>query len=484
MAESLEQMPKSETLRLRERHIGQACKLFYKSNPLKIVRAEGQYMFDERGNRYLDCINNVAHVGHCHPSVVRAGQEQMALVCTNNRFLHDDLVICAQQLASLLPEPLSVCFLVNSGSEANDLALRLAQTHTGNKDIICLDHAYHGHLTSMIDISPYKFNKPNGPGKKDWVHVAPCPDVYRGKYRETDCPGEDLGVTYANDVRDICQTLKTQGKGVCAYIAESLMSVGGQILPPQNYFRNVYRHVREHGGVCIADEVQVGFGRVGSHMWAFQMYGEDVVPDIVTVGKPMGNGHPVAAVITTPAIAESFKNTGIEYFNTYGGNPVSCAIAIEVMNVLERENLQQNALLVGNYLLSEVRKLAQRWPIIGDVRGAGLFVGIELVRDRITRTPATEEARYVVASMRDKKVLISSDGPDDNILKLKPPMVFTIENVNHLVYLLDAVLQEVDIEFQQKYEPVTIIKATISQMDVDTDSGNRTAGKPLLVRAN
>lgn len=441
-------------------------------------------MFDERGNRYLDCINNVAHVGHCHPSVVRAGQEQMALVSTNNRFLHDDLVICAHQLTSLLPEPLSVCFLVNSGSEANDLALRLAQTHTGNKDIICLDHAYHGHLTSMIDISPYKFNKPNGPGKKDWVHVAPCPDVYRGKYRDTDYPGEDLGVMYANDVRDICQNLKTQRKGVCAYIAESLMSVGGQILPPQNYFRNVYRHVREHGGVCIADEVQVGFGRVGSHMWAFQMYGEDVIPDIVTVGKPMGNGHPVAAVITTPAIAASFKNTGIEYFNTYGGNPVSCAIAIEVMNVLERENLQENSLIVGNYLISELRKLAQRWQIIGDVRGAGLFVGIELVRDRITRTPATEEARYVVASMRDKKVLISSDGPDDNILKLKPPMVFTIENVNHLVYLLDVVLQEVDVEFQQKYEPVTIIKATISQMDVDTDSGNHTAGNPLLVRAN
>lgn len=441
-------------------------------------------MFDERGNRYLDCINNVAHVGHCHPSVVRAGQEQMALVSTNNRFLHDDLVICAHRLASLLPEPLSVCFLVNSGSEANDLALRLAQTHTGNKDIICLDHAYHGHLTSMIDISPYKFNKPNGPGKKDWVHVAPCPDVYRGKYRETDYPGEDLGELYANDVRGICQNLKTQGKGVCAYIAESLMSVGGQILPPQNYFRNVYRHVREHGGVCIADEVQVGFGRVGSHMWAFQMYGEDVVPDIVTVGKPMGNGHPVAAVITTPAIAASFKNTGIEYFNTYGGNPVSCAIANEVMNVIERENLQKNALIVGNYLISELRKLAHRWQIIGDVRGAGLFVGIELVQDRITRTPATEEARYVVASMRDKKVLISSDGPDDNILKLKPPMVFNIENANHLIYLLDEVLQEVDIEFQQKYEPVTIIKATISQMDVDADSGNRTAGKPLLVRAN
>ncbi|XP_050477664.1 alanine--glyoxylate aminotransferase 2-like [Bombus huntii] len=485
MAESLEQMPKSETIRLRERYIGQACKLFYKSNPLKIVRAEGQYMFDERGNRFLDCINNVAHVGHCHPTVVRAGQEQMALLSTNNRFLHDDLVICARRLTSLLPEPLSICFLVNSGSEANDLALRLAQTHTKNKDIITLDHAYHGHLTSMIDISPYKFNKPNGPGKKDWVHVAPCPDVYRGKYRDIDHPNEDLGVKYADDVKNICQNLKNEGKGVCAFIAESLMSVGGQILPPQNYFRNVYKHVREAGGVCIADEVQVGFGRVGSHMWAFQLYGEDAIPDIVTVGKPMGNGHPVAAVITTPAIAGSFKDTGIEYFNTYGGNPVSCAIANAVMEVIERENLQENALKVGNHLMTELRKLAKRRKIIGDVRGVGLFAGIELVSDRIERSPATSEAKHVVSRMKDRKILISSDGPDDNILKLKPPMVFTIENVNHLVSTLDEVLEEVDIGVEKKYEPTTtILKATISKMDVETDNTTCSSGKPLLVRAN
>lgn len=335
----------------------------------------------------------------------------------------------------------------------------------------------------MIDISPYKFNKPNGPGKKDWVHVAPCPDVYRGKYRDVDYPGEDLGVRYANDVKDICQNLKNQGKGVCAYIAESLMSVGGQILPPKNYFRNVYKHVREAGGVCIADEVQVGFGRVGSHMWAFQLYGEDVIPDIVTVGKPMGNGHPVAAVITTPAIAASFKDTGIEYFNTYGGNPVSCAIANAVMEVIERENLQQNAYEVGKHLMTELRKLASRRKIIGDVRGVGLFAGIELVRDRVKRTPATAEAKHVVSRMKDRKILISSDGPDDNILKVKPPMVFTIENVNDLVSTLDEVLGEVEIE--NEYEPTTtILKATISQMDVETEKATCTNGKPVLVRAN
>ncbi|KAG5318116.1 AGT2L aminotransferase, partial [Pseudoatta argentina] len=449
MAESLEQMPKSDTIRLRDRYIGQSCKLFYKSNPLKIVRAEGQYMYDEKGNQYLDCINNVAHVGHCHPDVVRAGQEQIALLSTNNRFLHDNLVLCASRLASLLPEPLSICFLVNSGSEANDLALRLAQTHTKNKDVITLDHAYHGHLTTTIDISPYKFNKLDGTGKRDWVHVAPCPDVYRGKYCAIDYIDEDLGVKYAEDVKQICKDIKAQGRGVCAYIAESLMSVGGQILPPPNYFQNVYRHVREAGGICIADEVQVGFGRVGTHMWAFQLFGEDVVPDIITLGKPMGNGHPVAAVVTTPEIARSFYNTGIEYFNTYGGNPVSCAITNAVMEAIEREGLQENALKVGNHLLAELKKLAKRRKIIGDVRGAGLFVGIELVRDRIKRIPATAEAKHVVSRMKEKKILISSDGPDNNVLKLKPPMVFTLENANHFISVLDKVLDEVDIDFDE-----------------------------------
>ncbi|XP_014468400.1 PREDICTED: alanine--glyoxylate aminotransferase 2-like [Dinoponera quadriceps] len=484
MSESLEQMSKSDTMRLRERYIGQSCKLFYKSSPLKIVKAEGQYMYDEKGNRYLDCINNVAHVGHCHPDVVQAGQQQMALLATNSRFLHDNLVICASRLASTLPEPLSVCFLVNSGSEANDLALRLAQAHTKNRDVIALDHAYHGHLTTTMDISPYKFNQSNGASKKDWVHVAPCPDIYRGKYRATDYADEDFGVRYAKDVEEICKDIKAAGRGLCAYIAESLISVGGQIIPPQNYFRNAFRHVREAGGVCIADEVQVGFGRVGTHMWAFQIYGDDVIPDIVTMGKPMGNGYPVAAVVTTPEIASSFRDTGVEYFNTYGGNPVSCAVANAVMEVIERDNLLDNALKVGGHLIAEMKKLAERRKIIGDVRGVGLFVGIELVRDRIKRIPATAEAQHVVSRMKEKKILISSDGPDNNVLKLKPPMVFTIENVNHLVSVLEEVLEEIDIGFDEEPEPTTtIIKATISPLEVDRGTVVSN-GNPLLVRAN
>ncbi|XP_057338088.1 5-phosphohydroxy-L-lysine phospho-lyase [Microplitis mediator] len=481
-SESLEQMPKNDTLKLRERHIGQSCKLFYRSNPLKIVKATGQYMYNERGECYLDCINNVAHVGHCHPEVVKAGQQQMSLLSTNNRFLHDNLVVCARRLTSLLPEPLSVCFLVNSGSEANDLALRLSEAHTGNKDVIALDHAYHGHLTSLIDISPYKFNQLEN-GKKEWVHVAPCPDVYRGKYRDVDYPGEDLGEKYANDVKRICDNVKSQGRGIRAFIAESLVSVGGQIIPPLNYFKNVYRHVRQAGGLCIADEVQVGFGRVGSHMWAFQLYGEDVIPDIVTIGKPMGNGHPVAAVITTQEIAASFKSTGLEYFNTYGGNPVSCAIANAVMEVIEKEGLQKHAARVGSYLLNELIKLSRRRTIIGDVRGVGLFIGIELVRDRELRTPATAEAKHVVSRMKDEKILVSSDGPDNNILKLKPPMVFSIENADHLVQTLDYILQEVEVDIDQVIEPTTaILEAVISAVDIDPSISQPT--KSVAIRAN
>ncbi|KAI4478759.1 hypothetical protein M0802_014494 [Mischocyttarus mexicanus] len=469
MAESLEQMPKTETIKLRERHIGQSCKLFYKSSPLKIVKGIGQYMFDEKGARYLDCMNNVAHVGHCQPDVVKAGQEQMALLSTNNRFLHDNIVVCARRLTATMPESLSVCFFVNSGSEANDLALRLAQAHTGNKDIITLDHAYHGHLTSMIDVSPYKFNQIKN-GKKDWVHVAPCPDVYRGKYCTDDYPNQDLGLKYAEDIKHICDDLKVKGRGVCAYIAESLLSVGGQILPPKNYFKNAFRYVREAGGICIADEVQVGFGRVGSHMWAFQLYGEDVIPDIVTVGKPMGNGHPVAAVITTLEIATSFKNTGIEYFNTYGGNPVSCAIANAVMEVIERDNLQENASIVGKHLMMELRKLSKRRKIIGDIRGVGLFIGIELVRSRRDKIPATAEAKHIVSRMKERRILVSSDGPDRNVLKLKPPMVFTIENANEFISVLDEVLQEIDIDTEEELEVTrTVIKATISPMDLDNN---------------
>lgn len=441
-------LTRERTYQLRKKHIGPSCKLFYKSDPLKIVRAKGQWMYDQEGLAYLDCINNVAHVGHCHPHVVSQGQRQMEELNTNSRFLHDNLVTYAERLCSTFPGNLSVAYLVNSGSEANDLALRLAYQHTGNRDVITLDHAYHGHVLSLIDISPYKFNKPGGSGCPPDTHVAPVPDVYRGKHR-TGAQGEggpteqELAHLYAGEVGDIIKKLEGEGKAPAAYIAESLQSCGGQIIFPQGYLQEVYSQVREAGGVVIADEVQVGFGRVGTHMWAFQTYGEDVVPDIVTLGKPMGNGHPIAAVITTPEIAESFGATGIEYFNTYGGNPVSCAVGAAVLDVIETEGLLSHARETGKALLEGARRLQAKYSMVGDVRGRGMFLGIDLVKDRETREPDTAAAQHILTRLKEERILLQSDGPFNNVLKFKSPMVFSLENVSTLINMLDTVLQEI-----------------------------------------
>ncbi|VVC36764.1 Pyridoxal phosphate-dependent transferase, subdomain 2,Aminotransferase class-III,Pyridoxal phosphate- [Cinara cedri] len=443
----IEKLTLTETIDLRNKYVSKSCELFYKKNPLKIVRGRGQYLYDHEGREYLDCINNVSHVGHCHPDVVNAGVEQMHQLNTNSRFLHDNLVVCAEKIVSKMPESLSVCFFVNSGSEANDLALRLARQHTGNTDIVTLDHAYHGHLISLIDISPYKFNLPGAPKKPDHVHVAPVPDVYRGKLRTDDYPEEDMGKLYALEVKRIIDenVIGQRGQKVCAYIAESLQSCGGQIILPHNYLRDVYKYVREAGGLCIADEVQVGFGRSGTHYWAFELDGSDIVPDIVTIGKPMGNGHPIAAVITTEAVARSFEATGIQYFNTYGGNPVSCAIANAVIDVLDKEKMMDNAKNVGEYLLSELKNMQNKFPdVIGDVRGVGFFVGIELIKNPKSKTPATEETREVVNRMKDEEgILVSCDGPDVNVIKLKPPMVFDKGNADKLLKALKKMISDI-----------------------------------------
>jgi len=442
--DSKEAASRMRTQQLRKKHIGPSCKLFFKEDPLKIVRAQGQYMYDEAGNQYLDCINNVCHVGHCHPDVVRAGQEQMAQLNTNSRFLNDNLTDYAARLTSTFHPNLSVAYLVNSGSEANDLALRIAHRHTGNKDVITLDHAYHGHVVSLIDISPYKFNKPGGDGCPEFTSVAPVPDVYRGIHRQTDHPGEDMGKLYAQEVDSIIANLAEKGRKPSVFIAESLQSCGGQIIYPDNYLKEVYKSVRAAGGIVIADEVQVGFGRVGSHMWAFETYGEDLVPDIVTLGKPMGNGHPIAAVITTPEIAASFAATGIEYFNTYGGNPVSCAIGNAVLDVIEKEKLMEHATKVGNALLVGAKKLGEKYRLVGDVRGRGMFVGIDLVKDRETREPHPAAAAHVLTRFKQERILMQSDGPYNNVLKFKSPLAFNLENVDTVLDLLDKVFAEIE----------------------------------------
>ena len=429
---------KAETLAARRRLLGGNLSIAY-HDPLKIVRGWKQYLYDEMGRRYLDVYNNVPHVGHSHPKVVAAGQAQMAILNTNTRYLSDTILRYAERLTALLPDPLRVCYFVNSASEANELALRLARAYTQQRDMIVLDAAYHGHTTTLVDISPYKAMGPGGAGVPAWVHVAPIPDDYRGPYKRTD---PAAGPKYAHHVAQIITELQANGGGLAAYIAESLPSVGGQIVPPSGYLRAVYAAVRGAGGLCIADEVQVGFGRLGSHFWGFEL--QAVVPDIIVLGKPMGNGHPMGAVVTTAAIADAFDN-GMEFFSTFGGNNVSAAIGLAVLDVLEAEQLQRHALEVGTYLLKGLRDLGERCPIVGDARGAGLFLGLELVRSRETREPADSEAAYVVNRLRERGILAGTDGPFHNVIKIRPPMPFTFADADMLVECLGEVLDEANL---------------------------------------
>ena len=425
---------KPETLAARRRLLGHNLSLSYR-DPLKIIRGWMQYLYDETGRVYLDAYNNVPLVGHSHPRVVRAVAEQMALLNTNTRYLHDNLVRYAARLTALMPAPLRVCYILNSASEANELALRLARAHTGRKDVIVLESAYHGHTSGLIDISPYKFNGPGGRGRKPWVHVAPLPDDYRGPFRREDA---EAGHKYASAVGRLVEEAGVRG-GLAAFIAETLPSVAGQIVLPRGYLAEAYRHVREAGGVCIADEVQVGFGRLGSHFWGFETQG--VVPDIVVLGKPIGNGFPLAAVVTTEPVASSFDN-GMEFFSTFGGNPVACAAGLAVLDVMEGERLQERAWRVGNHFIAELRRLAGRYPIIGDVRGSGLFLGLELVHDRRTLEPAAAEAAYIVERLRENGVLAGTDGPFHNVIKIRPPLCFSEADADLFVTTLDSVLSE------------------------------------------
>jgi 4-aminobutyrate aminotransferase-like enzyme/Ser/Thr protein kinase RdoA (MazF antagonist) len=425
----------AETLRVRKSLLGKNLSVSYQ-HPLKIVRGWKQYLYDDTGRAYLDVYNNVPLVGHSHPRVVRAAQEQLALLNTNTRYLHENAIHYAQRLTQLLPEPLRVCYFVNSGSEANELALRLARAHTGREDIIVLEHAYHGHTNTLIDISPYKFNGPGGRGRKPWVHVAPIADDYRGPYRRGDA---QAGAKYAAHVGEILERARGDGRGVAAFIAETLPSVAGQIVFPPNYLAEVYRRVRAAGAVCIADEVQVGFGRLGTHFWGFETQG--VIPDIVVFGKPIGNAFPLAAVVTTPEIAASFAN-GMDFFSTFGGNPVACAVGLAVLDVVRDEALQDRALRVGKYWMTELQKLQDCHRLIGDVRGSGLFLGIDLVRDRETREPAAEQADYVVNRLRDRGILAGTDGPHHNVIKLRPPLIFPESDADLFVATLESILQE------------------------------------------
>jgi 4-aminobutyrate aminotransferase-like enzyme/Ser/Thr protein kinase RdoA (MazF antagonist) len=384
--------PRPDLPASRRTVLSRALSLSYRE-PLHIVGGEGAHLIDADGRRWLDLVNNVAHVGHGHPRVVAAGQRQMALLNTNTRYLHRSVIDYARRLAATLPDPLHVCFFVNSGSEANDLALRLVKAHTGREDVLVLDHAYHGNLSSTIALSPYKFNGPGGRGAPPATRVT--------------APGEPV-----------------PADGLAAFYAEPIQGCAGQVVLPPGYLAEAFAAVRAAGGLCVVDEVQTGFGRVGDAFWGFELHG--VVPDVVTLGKPIGNGHPLGAVVTTPEVAASFV-TGMEYFNTFGGNPVSAEIGLAVLDVLEDERLQGYARERGEQLLAGLRGM----PVV-DARGHGLFLGVELTTG--------EAAARVKEALKARGILISTDGPEENVLKIKPPLVISAEDCDAVLEAFEAVL--------------------------------------------
>lgn len=428
--------PKSTTLENRHSRMGGNLSIGY-HRPLKAVRGWKQYLYDENGQKYIDAYNNVPHVGHCHPRVVAALHSQARLLNTNTRYLSDEVLKYAETLADTMPDGLDVCYFLNSASEANELALRLARAKTGGKDLIVLEGAYHGHSTTLIDISPYKHDGPGGAGAPDWVHTAPVADVYRGQFSDP----KTAGGKYAESISEIIDRVHQQGRKISGFIAESCPSVGGQIMFPEGYLADVYRRMREAGGLCIADDVQTGYGRLGKWFYGFEQ--QNVVPDIVVLGKPVGNGHPIAALVTTREIADSFAN-GMEFFSTFGGNTVSAVVGKTVLDIVKDEKLAAHADSVGDFLLSELRELKKRYAIIGDVRGSGLFLGVELVRDHDSLEPADRETSYIANRMRERKILIGTDGPMNNVLKIRPPMPFTMQDAKVLISALDETFSELE----------------------------------------
>ncbi|MFK7954733.1 MAG: aminotransferase class III-fold pyridoxal phosphate-dependent enzyme [Lysobacterales bacterium] len=409
-----------------------SLKLSYK-RPLALVRGERHFLFDEDGHRYLDAYNNVPHVGHAHPVVVEAVHRQMSMLNTNTRYLQDIHVAFCERLLALLPDSLTRILLTSSASEANELAMRLSRVATSHHDMVVMDHGYHGSTTGAMAISPYKHREtPSAYQKPDWVHVVAQPDVFRGQHR-----GDGAGQVYADEAKQTLDELCRQGHHPAAFFSECLPSVGGQIVLPDNYLSSVYAAVRDAGGICVADDVQTALGRLGHWFWGFEQ--QAVIPDIVVLGKPLGNGFPLAAVAMTEEIAQAF-NAGPEYFSTFGGSSAACAAGNAVLEVLQTEDLQTNARSNGQQMFTALESMKDRHECIGDVRGFGLFLGVDLVEDRDTREPATELAHKVVNGLRDSRILIGVEGPHHNVLKIRPPMTFDAEAVEEVLTALDQQL--------------------------------------------
>jgi 4-aminobutyrate aminotransferase-like enzyme len=426
----LEQVHINEVLKKRSQHISPILSLSY-NEPIHMVRSAFQYMYDSDGNTFLDAYNNIPHVGHSHPKVVEAGKKQMAKLNTNTRYLFDELAVYAEKLLSHFPSELNKVFFVNSGSAASDLAIRMANIHTGAKHMMVMELGYHGNTQASIEISDYKFSNPIGIGQKTHIIKTSIPDTYKGIYnKDNPNAGKLYGLDTVTQIKD-CNV------PISAFISEPIVGCAGQVPLPKGYLNEVYPVIRAQGGVCISDEVQTGFGRLGQHFWGFEA--SDVIPDMVILGKPIANGHPMGAVVCTEEIAATFEK-GVEFFSSFGGNPVSCALATAVLDVIEEEELQENAKIVGAHYVSRLRELMYKYPCIGDVRGSGLFIGCEIVNDS-SKAPNTELAGHIKNELRRKHILISTDGPFNNVIKSKPPLCFSKENADAVVEAIDEVLK-------------------------------------------
>lgn len=421
--------PIEQLIDKRTKHISSILSVSY-DKPVHMVRSAFQYMYDAAGNTFLDAYNNIPHVGHSHPRIVSAGQKQLAKLNTNTRYLYDELSEYAEKLLKYFPPELYKVFFVNSGSAASDLAMRMAHYHTGFKHVMVMESGYHGNTQTAMEISDYKFSNPKGQGQKKYIIKTPLPDTFRGKYKmDTPDPGALYGEDAVNQIRN-------SSSPISAFISEPIVGCAGQVPLPKGYLQFVYPAIREQGGICISDEVQTGFGRLGKHFWGFEAQG--VVPDMVILGKPIANGHPMGAVVCTDEIAASFEQ-GVEFFSSFGGNPVSCAIASAVLDVIEEEQLQENAEIVGDHYFHLLKDLMKKYPCIGDVRGSGLFIGIEIVKEN-SGLPDTALAGHIKEELRNRYILVSTDGPSDNVIKTKPPLCFNKENAESVVRAIDEIL--------------------------------------------
>ncbi|MCH7536107.1 MAG: aminotransferase class III-fold pyridoxal phosphate-dependent enzyme [Bacteroidetes bacterium] len=422
-------MNMTDMIHRRDKLLGPAYRLHYPNDPLTAERAEGVWIYDSKGRKYLDTYNNVPHIGHCHPRVVEAVSKQVARFNSHSRYLHHTILDYSERLLATFEDALDTIHFGCSGTEANELALRLARNYTSNQGVIVTDCAYHGHSQAIYEISTRDVPKAKLP---DYVVSVPTPDTFRGEHR-----GNDAGAQYLKHVTIAIDTLHKRGYGVAALIFDTVQSSGGTVIPPANYYLDAAEMVRNAGGLFIADEVQAGFARIGSHFWVYQ--GHNVVPDFVTLGKPMGNGLPLAACVTQRKFVENFAATN-KYFNTFAGTPVTCAAGLAVLEVIEEEKLQQNAQQIGEYIKSSLQTLAKQYDCIGDVRGNGFFIGLDFISDQKTLEPATTFTEKMVYAMKDRGVLSGAIGPHMNVLKIRPPMCFSKENAKLLLGVIEESL--------------------------------------------